>query len=246
LPEEGVITAFFVKEIDAGERYGIAYPATRYPAGRSGLVMIADSGVINPAYLGTLAHEIGHLLGLNHPDLDDGDIANDSAANLMFTSEGLDTELQSVSSELTPLQCLIARASPHFLHTEGAQVLTPTGFERKARLLAMGETITDALTTRDAVTPQEEEQFLDVYYLHGEVGDVVKIEVASTDFDPVLLLEGPNGESVAMDDDSGADWNAQILYTMPEKGDYSIGVTSLTRAVGAYQLTISPAQSHGE
>jgi hypothetical protein len=236
------MTAFFLKDIDAGGRYGIAYPTTRYPAGRSGIVMIADSGVINNAFLGTLAHEIGHLLGLNHPDLDDGDLANDTGKNLMYTSEGLDLELTSVNTELTPLQCMIARASPHFLHTEGDHSLVPAGFERKARLLSVGDSVTDALTTRDALTAEAEEQFLDVFYFRGEEGETIQIDLASPDFDPVLLIEGPDGETLAVDDDSGGEGNAQVVLTVPESGDYSIGVTSFIRAVGGYQLTLSAGE----
>jgi hypothetical protein len=242
LPQEGVITAYFVRDIDNGERYGISYPSTRYPAGRSGILLVADSGATDEAFVGTLAHELGHMLGLNHPDLDDGDAANDTEANLMFTSEGLAGDLQAVNGQLTPLQCITARASPHFLHTNGDTPLAPAAFARKARLLSVGDSVTDALTTRDAITAEAEEQFLDVYYLHGQAGDPVTIELASTDFDPVLLLEGPDGEQVAMDDDGGVDWNAQVRLTLPKSGDYSIGVTSVTRAVGAYQLTVSPAQ----
>jgi hypothetical protein len=242
LPQEGVVTAYVVSAIDEGGRYGIAYPTTRYPASRSGLVLIADVGVTEAAYLGTLAHEIGHILGLNHPDLDDGDTANDTEANLMFTSEGLDVELERVYGELTPLQCLVARSSPHFLHAEGEGPLVPPAFQRSARLLFPGDSIQGALTTRDAIIAEEAEQFLDVYYFYGQAGETVVLDLTATAFDPVLLLDGPDGERIALDDDGGEGWNAHLRLTLPESGDYSIGVTSVSRAVGAYQLTLTAAE----
>jgi hypothetical protein len=242
LPQEGVITAYIVRTIDEGTRYGIAYPTTRYPAGRSGLVLIADSGVTQNAYLGTLAHEIGHILGLNHPDLDDGDRENDTEANLMFTSEGLDVELEWVYDELTPLQCMIARASPHFVHSEEAGPLVPPAFQRQARLLLAGDSIQGSLTTRDALIAAEAEQFLDVYYVYGQAGETLILDLTASTFDPVLLLDGPDGERIAVDDDGGADWNAHLQITLPASGDYAIGVTSVNRAVGAYQLTLTAAE----
>jgi hypothetical protein len=242
LPEEGIITAYVVSAIDEGNRYGIAYPTTRYPASRSGLVLIADSTVTQPAYLSTLGHEIGHILGLGHPDLDDGDMTNDTQANLMFTSEGLETELDWVYGELTPMQCMIARSSPHFLHSEEAGSLVPRAFQRHARLLFPGDRIQGALTTRDAIIAEAGEPFVDVYYFHGQTGETMILDLTATAFDPLLLIDGPTGERIALDDDGGEGWNAHLRLTLPESGDYSIGVTSVSRAMGAYQLTLTESK----
>lgn len=239
LPAEGVITAFFVHELDGGERYGLAYPTTRYPAGRSGLVLVADVGATEEAFLGTLAHEIGHILGLNHPDLDDGDPLNDTQANVMFTSEGVAGELTRVYGGLTPLQCMTARAARHFLHFPGEQIAIAPALQRSDRVLQMGDHISGSLTTRDALLSTEGEQFLDVYYFHGQADTPVTIELAAAAFDPILLLQGPDGEQIAMDDDGGGGLQAQINVTLPQSGDYSIGVTSFRRAVGAYELRVA-------
>jgi hypothetical protein len=53
-----------------------------------------------------------------------------------------------------------------------------------------------------------------------------------------LILEGTGGEQLATNDDGGPGWNASLHLTLPESGDYSIGITSVERAVGAYQLAI--------
>lgn len=239
LPAAHVITVYVVSSIDEEMRYGIAYPSTRYPGQRSGLLLIDDRTVTEDAYLGTLAHEIGHILGLNHPDQDDGDRDNDTEANLMFTSEGLGVELNWVYSALTPLQCMIARGSPHFLTQHNGAPLTPPAFQRQARLLFKGDHLQGALTTRDAITGDAAEQFLDVYYFYGEAGETLTLDLTSTLFDPVLLVDGPDGARLALNDDGDSDLNAHLQLTLPVSGDYNIGVTSVNRAVGAYQLTLT-------
>ncbi|MGH2543715.1 MAG: hypothetical protein ACRDIB_13005, partial [Ardenticatenaceae bacterium] len=239
LPTEGIITAYFVGQIGDGEQYGFAYPTTRYPAWRSGMLLVSDKALVGEAYLGTLAHEIGHILGLNHPLLDDGDPVNDTRENLMFTSEGVEGELDRVYGALTPLQCVVARAAPRFLHTPENEPLVPPPFSRSDRILLAGERVTGALTTRDAVTTDETEQFLDVYYLRGQEGDQITLDLTATAFDPYLLVDGPDGERLTQDDDSGEGWNVRVTLTLPQTGDYAIGVTSFARAVGAYELTVS-------
>ena len=239
-PESGVATVYFVQSIDEGQRYAIAYPTTRYGSTRSGLIIVSDKGVVNPDFLGTLAHELGHLLGLNHPDLDDGNAANDTEGNVMYTTEGLteDINLERVYGGLTPLQCVIARSTRHLLQAPSGAPLVPPALERMDRVLVAGDVVHSALTTRDAVTNEAEEQFLDVYYLYGTAGETFTLALQSEAFDPFLILEGPDGARVAADDDGGGGENARLQLTVPLTGDYSIGVTSYARGVGAYTLRI--------
>lgn len=241
-PESGVVTVYFVQSIDGGGRYAIAYPTTRYGSTRSGLIIVGDNGVVNPDFSGTLAHELGHLLGLNHPDLDDGDAANDTRGNVMYTTEGLteDIELDRVYGGVTPLQCVIVRGTRHLLHAPSGVPLVPPELARMDRVLVAGDVVVSALTTRDAISPDAEEQFLDVYYFYGTVGERLTLELRSTAFDPFLILEGPDGGRVSADDDGGGEGNARLSLTLPLTGDYSIGVTSYTRAVGAYTLIVDP------
>ncbi len=226
-----ILTVYFVKQIDGGERYGIAYPGTRYAPGRSGLAVVSDgAGTTDTAVGATLAHEIGHLLGLEHPNTitGDGDPWDDTAENLMGAEES--------SHALTPLQCLTARGESHYLHADNGQPLVPVDFRRHDRVLLPGDSVADALTTQNIRL--SEGQFLEVYYFSGQQGEQITIDLASSAFDPVLWLDGPDDQRVAIDDDGGEGWNAMLTLTLPQDGDYSIGITSFERAVGAYQLTL--------
>lgn len=233
---EGVITTYIVKSIDDEQRYGIAYPSTRYAPNHSGWLMLSEKSVNDTGYHNTLAHEIGHILGLNHPDQNDGDSNNDTRANLMFTTEGLDEELKKVHSNLTPLQCVVARSTPHFVHAD--QPLVPAVFNRTDKLLSHDQPINGSLITRDATT--EEDQFIDVYYFTGAEGDNVTIDLVSEQFDAFLLLDAPNGERIVLDNNSGDGSNAKISVTLPQSGDYTVGVSSFAPIeVGEYHLQLT-------
>jgi hypothetical protein len=230
-PEEGIFTVYIVHETDGGERHGLAYPVTRYSSGRSG-VLLADGAFQGSPVPLTLAHEIGHMLGLGHAEGVDGDPWNDTSANLMSTREG------SVSPQgaLDPLQCLIARAAPHYLATRGSAPLVSAAFAREDKVLRDGVTVSGSLAAGDAAI--EGGRLLDVYYFYGTAGERVRIDALSDSIDAFLLLDGPDGERLAQDDDGGGGRNAALSLTLPATGDYSVGITSALPQTGPYSLQL--------
>ncbi len=76
------------------------------------------------------------------------------------------------------------------------------------------------------------------YPFEGRAGDTVTITMTSAEFDSYLLLQDARGETLSEDDDSAGNLNAQIVYTLPADGTYTLVATSNTRnRTGAYSLT---------
>lgn len=228
---ERVITTYFVKSIDGGERFGVAYPSTRFPAERSGIVILAEEAVANADEIPTWAHELGHILGLEHPNdiTGDGDPWNDSANNLMITAHP--------GEEISPLQCWTARGELHYLHTTNDEPLAPTWFQRTDRVLVSGEVVHETMTTAHSIDPTA--PAVEVYYFPAQAGDTVTIEVRSDVLDLGLVLDGVDGDRLEVDDDSGDGWNPRIVFVAPDTGDYSIGISPNQWGVGAYTIGLT-------
>jgi hypothetical protein len=82
-----------------------------------------------------------------------------------------------------------------------------------------------------------------VYSFPGSLGQIVDITLISTDFDAYLELRGPDGASLATDDDSAGSLNARIQsFALPVAGQYEIQVGSFAgNAQGDYNLLLMVA-----
>jgi hypothetical protein len=89
-------------------------------------------------------------------------------------------------------------------------------------------------------------KFADVYRLVLGATTVVQIDnVASAAVDPFIVLLDANGNTLADDDDSGIDVDAQLIRTLAA-GTYFIQATSFSPGVtGAYSLMISVSGTPG-
>lgn len=66
------------------------------------------------------------------------------------------------------------------------------------------------------------------YSFEGSAGDVVVIRLESDDFDPMIELLDASGDVINSDDDSGGSLNAELIFTVPSDGSYTIRVTSIS------------------
>ncbi len=114
------------------------------------------------------------------------------------------------------------------------------------RTIAVGDTVRDSLTRRDALLAAES-TYAQQWRLAGRAGQTITIDLASTAFDAYAFLLGPGFEAAApQDDDSGGHCNARLTVRLPRTADYFIVVTSSERlATGAFTLTVVPGSRPG-
>ena len=77
------------------------------------------------------------------------------------------------------------------------------------------------------------------YVLQATADQVVDISLSSSEFDPVLRIEGPNGFRIENDDDPGTrTLDSRIRATLPDTGTYRLVVTSYAQdARGGFVLS---------
>jgi len=111
------------------------------------------------------------------------------------------------------------------------------------RTIAVGDTVRDSLTRRDALLPAES-TYTQQWRLAGRAGQTVTIDLAADAFDAYAFLLGPGLEvAKPQDDDSGGHCNARLTVRLPQAGDYFIVVTSSERfATGAFTLSVVPGR----
>lgn len=76
--------------------------------------------------------------------------------------------------------------------------------------------------------------------LEAQAGQSAVIEVQSGDFDTMLIVRGPEGETVAENDDFGSGWNSRVEIEFPQTGVYTLIVTSFwDDQRGSYNVKVS-------
>ncbi|WP_144060756.1 PPC domain-containing protein [Salinarchaeum sp. Harcht-Bsk1] len=109
--------------------------------------------------------------------------------------------------------------------------------------LSYGQTVNAELTEDDGVAGEWRDANADAYEFQGSAGDSVVISMTSDPVDTYLILEGPNGERVAVNDDNGYSLDSEINYTLQQSGTYTIWATTFTLdnyagGEGPYTLTL--------
>jgi outer membrane protein assembly factor BamB len=88
--------------------------------------------------------------------------------------------------------------------------------------------------------------FYDAYSFTGTAGQQVAVSMSSNEFDTFLILNRPDGTTLAFDDDGGGGTNSRIppgggVITLPVTGTYTIWANAFDESdtTGAYSLTLS-------
>ena len=115
----------------------------------------------------------------------------------------------------------------------GSQAAAVTG-------IRVGETINGALTSSDSLYPDN--SYFKLYQFTAPAGRPVTIDLASDDFDPVLIIRGSDLDNSIINDDGGPGCYARVSRTFPSTGPYRILVNTTNtpeRQTGRFSLSIT-------
>jgi hypothetical protein len=110
-----------------------------------------------------------------------------------------------------------------------------------------GQTINANLNTDCMFTGTS--RWVDLFDFNGTAGQQIVVAMSSTSFDTYLFLDGPNGQTIAQNDDGGGGTNSRIppnigSFTLPTTGTYRIFATSYSSdgtsgSTGNYSLSLA-------
>jgi hypothetical protein len=113
-------------------------------------------------------------------------------------------------------------------------MLIPT----EGRMLEVGSDVTGALSTSDALTPDD--RYLEAWELRGRAGQSATVDVEADAFDPRLYVVGPGFSETLFADDGGGGCNARVTIDFLETGTFRVVTSSgSARETGTYRIRVS-------
>jgi serine protease Do len=104
--------------------------------------------------------------------------------------------------------------------------------------IAMNSEVSGQITKRDQRL--QDSSYYQVWQFNGQAGQIVQIDVRSTEFDAYAILQDQTGTRLAYDDDTGGGTNARIIFTLPYTGLYRILANSYRRGqTGRYTVRLT-------
>ncbi len=106
--------------------------------------------------------------------------------------------------------------------------------------LVVSNKIAAVVSKLSILDPAKDGKRWKTYEVDLAAGKSYQIDAVSEEFDSYLVLQGPDGQELATDDDSGGDRNARIIHRITTDGRYRIMVTSYGsgQTTGEFSLTI--------
>lgn len=115
--------------------------------------------------------------------------------------------------------------------------------DEQVSTLEYGTTVSGSLATGDGQLAADG-SFFDTYTFEGQEGQRVRLLMTSSRLDSYLILLAPDGRSLIQDDDSGGNLNAQIVYTLPSTGRYTVYANAYSSVQsGEYRLELQLADA---
>jgi hypothetical protein len=108
--------------------------------------------------------------------------------------------------------------------------------------LAIGQTQSGDLSTSD--NQRRSGKYEDVYEFEGRRGQRIDLRLRADEFDPYLVVTGPDGFNMANDDEEGGNGSlhSRLVLELPADGRYRVSVTSYgSGETGRYSLAATPA-----
>jgi hypothetical protein len=108
------------------------------------------------------------------------------------------------------------------------------------RALAAGQDLTGDLSVNDA--QRRSGKYEDVYTVQARRGERLDLRLLSEDFDPILLVNGPDGFSLSNDDEEGGgeSTDSRLVVQFPADGVYRVSATTFRAGeTGRYRLRAS-------
>ena len=121
-----------------------------------------------------------------------------------------------------------------------AALLAGCGGARTApgRSISIGGELTAVLRSTDPRL--NDNSVYHLYAFRGNAGQIVQIDVMSSDFDAFAILQDAAGNELSRDDDDGEGFDARITYTLPSTGSYRIVAnTYRSDRYGTYRIRIT-------
>ncbi|HEY3280015.1 MAG TPA: serine protease [Gemmatimonadales bacterium] len=107
-------------------------------------------------------------------------------------------------------------------------------------VITVGQSLSGALSAADSL--YADTTYFEVYQFTAPAGQAVTIDLASDDFDPVLIIRGDDLERSIINDDGGPGCSARVSQAFPSRGPYRILVNTTSsphRQTGRYTLAIT-------
>ena len=124
--------------------------------------------------------------------------------------------------------------------TISGPVTVPGGMARDRASIAYGQTVNGALEATDILG--EDDSFYDEWVFTGRAGETAEVTMESGEFDTFLFLgrmDGGRWTQLEANDDGGGGTDAQIVFTLPQDGEYVIRANSLSPGqTGGYTLAL--------